>query len=239
MLPKSLRADPFASSCLRLDPPVPIGSRRSRTVKRQYDSTRRQEQARETRLAIVDAAHELFVTTGYGGTTIADIATAAGVAVETVYAAFKNKANLLRQVWYVHFRGDEEDVPLFDRAEMQEILAEPDLATRMRRYSAFVTANNRRMAPLLNALVGAAASEPSAAAMLDEWAERRIDVATKYAHAAAATGQLSVREDECRDILFATMDGGALWQRLVAERGWSDARYAAWLGQWWVRAFVR
>jgi AcrR family transcriptional regulator len=207
-----------------------------RAVKRPYDSTRRQEQARETRLAIVHAAHDLFVSNGYGRTTIADVARAAGVAVETVYAAFKNKPTLLRQVWYVHFRGDEDDAPLYDRAEMQEILAEPDLTTRIRKHAVFVTATNRRIAPLLVALAGAAASEPGAAAMLDEWAERRIDVATKYAHAAAATGQLRISEDECRDVLFATMDG-ALWQRLVAERGWPDERYAAWLGRLWVQMF--
>ena len=208
-----------------------------RAVKRPYDSTRRQDQARQTRLAIVHAAHDLFVSNGYGRTTIADIARAAGVAVETVYAAFKNKPTLLRQVWYVHFRGDEQDVPLYDRAEMQEILAEPDLASRIRKHAEFVTATNRRIAPLLAALVGAAANEPEAAAMLDEWAERRIDVATKYAHAAAATGQLGISEHECRDVLFATMDG-ALWQRLVAERGWSDERYAAWLGRMWVQLFL-
>jgi AcrR family transcriptional regulator len=209
----------------------------ARAVKRPYDSTRRQDQARQTRLAIVHAAHDLFVSNGYGRTTIADIARAAGVAVETVYAAFKNKPTLLRQVWYVHFRGDEQDVPLYDRAEMQEILAEPDLASRIRKHAELVTATNRRIAPLLAALVGAAANEPGAAAMLDEWAERRIDVATKYAHAAAATGQLGISEHECRDVLFATMDG-ALWQRLVAERGWSDERYAAWLGRMWVQLFI-
>ena len=209
----------------------------ARAVKRPYDSTRRQDQARQTRLAIVHAAHDLFVSNGYGRTTIADIARAAGVAVETVYAAFKNKPTLLRQVWYVHFRGDEQDVPLYDRAEMQEILAEPNLASRIRKHAELVTATNRRIAPLLAALVGAAANEPGAAAMLDEWAERRIDVATKYAHAAAATGQIGISEHECRDVLFATMDG-ALWQRLVAERGWSDERYAAWLGRMWVQLFI-
>jgi AcrR family transcriptional regulator len=78
----------------------------SEAVKRQYDSSWRQEQARETRQRIVQAAHDLFVSTGYGSTTIADIAHAAGVAVETVYAAFRNKHTLLRQVWYVSFRGD-------------------------------------------------------------------------------------------------------------------------------------
>ena len=115
-----------------------------KAVKRRYTSTRRNEQARETRLRVIRAARELFVAQGYGRTTLAEVAREAGVAVETVYAAFGNKATLLRRTWDVDFRGDEEDVPLFDRAEMQAILDEPDLATRIRRHAAFVTATNRR-----------------------------------------------------------------------------------------------
>jgi AcrR family transcriptional regulator len=210
----------------------------SESVKRQYNSTRRREQARETRLRIIRAAHDLFVAKGYGQTTIAEIAASAGVAVETVYAAFRNKPTLLRQVWYVNFRGDEEDVRLLDRPEIRAVLAEPDLATRFREHAVVVTAVFRRITPLLTALQGAAASEPAAAAMLAEWNERRLDACTRYAQAAAATGQLTVSEPECRDVLAATMDG-TLWQRLVAESGWPDERFAAWLGRLWTSQFVK
>ena len=210
----------------------------SRTVKRRYDSTRRDEQARETRERIIRAAHDLFVVQGYGRTTIADVARAAGVSPETVYATFGNKATLLRRAWFLNFRGDEADVPLYDRPSMQEILAIPDLVERTRAHAALVTENNRRSSALLRAMEGAAASERGAADMLAEWAGRRLDVATKYAHAAAETGQLAVTEEECRDILFATMDG-ALWQRLVEQRGWSDQRYVTWLTAAWLAMFVR
>jgi hypothetical protein len=143
----------------------------------------------------------------------------------------------LRQTWYVEFRGDEVDVPLFDRAEMQAILDEPDLARRARKHAAFVTATNRRMGPLTAALEGAAASEPVAAEMLAEFGSRRLDVTTKYAKAAASTGRLAVSQAECRDVLYAMMDG-ALWRRLVIERGWSDERYADWLGSLWSAMLV-
>lgn len=208
-----------------------------RAVKRRYTSTRRDEQAFETRLRIIRAARELFVTKGYGRTTLVEIAQEADVAVETVYAAFGNKATLLRQTWYVDFRGDDEDVPLFERAEMQAILDEPDLATRIRRHAVFITATNRRIGPLTAALEGAAASETAAAEMLAEFSKRRLDVTTRYAKAAAATGRLAVSQAECRDVLFATMDG-TLWRRLVVERGWSDERYADWLGSLWIAQLV-
>lgn len=209
-----------------------------RKIKRQYDSRRRREQAAETRRTIIAAANELFIAQGYGQTTIKQVAARAGVSVETVYATFGTKASLLRHVWYVDFRGDEADVALYDREEMQSILAEPDLSERIRRHAVFVTASNRRIFPLLDALTGAAASEPDAAAMLAEWADRRLDVATRYAHAAAATGQLGVSEEECRDVLFATMDG-TLWAQLVGQRGWSDERFSTWLAATWIGALVR
>jgi AcrR family transcriptional regulator len=209
----------------------------SELVKRQYNSTRRHEQAVETRLRIIHAARDLFVTRGYGRTTMVEIGAAAGVAVETVYAAYRNKPTLLRQVWYVSFRGDDEDVRMVDRPEVRAVLAEPDLVTRFSRHAAVVTAVFHRITPLLIALQGAAASEPDAAAMLAEWDERRLDACTRYAEAAAETGQLGVSADECRDVLAATMDG-ALWQRLVAERGWPDERFAAWLGRLWTSQLV-
>ena len=209
-----------------------------RAVKRRYQSTRRREQASETRLRIIRAAHDLFISEGYGRTTIAEIARVAGVAVETVYAAFGNKPTLLRQVWYATFRGDEEDVRLLHRPEIRAVLAEPDLATRLRAHAVVMLAVFRRITPLLRALQGAATSEPEAAAMLAEFDERRLDAATHYAQAAVATGQLTVSEEECRDVLAATLDG-ALWHRLVEEGGWTEDRFAQLLGNIWVATLAR
>jgi AcrR family transcriptional regulator len=158
----------------------------------------------------------LFVSQGYGSTTIADIARAAGVAVETVYAAFPNKHTLLCQVWYVSFRGDEENIPLWDRPEIRALIAEPDLVRRFEAQAVVYTAVFRRFTPLLHMVQDAAASQPAAAAMLAEFDERRLDAAARYARAAAATGQLAVGDQECRDVLWATLDG-ALWHRFVTN----------------------
>jgi hypothetical protein len=56
--------------------------------------------------------------------------------------------------------------------------------------------------------------------------------------ATAATGQLAVSEKDCRDIVFATMDG-ALGHRLVPERGWSDERFAELLATLWMSQLVK
>ena len=64
--------------------------------KRSYDSSNRARQAQETRRRIVDAAAVLFAREGYSATSISAIAQAAGVAVPTVYASLRSKANVLR-----------------------------------------------------------------------------------------------------------------------------------------------
>ncbi|MEU0793083.1 hypothetical protein ABZ342_23665 [Amycolatopsis sp. NPDC005961] len=84
---------------------------------------------------------------------------------------------------------------------------------------------------------GAAASDPAAAAMLAEVDRQRLESMGGHAREAAATGRLAVSEDECRDVLWSTTDG-TLWHRLVECQGWSDERYAAWLGRLWVSSFV-
>ena len=140
----------------------------SRTVKRTtptrpYNATRRREQAEQTRMRILDTARDLFVDRGYGRTTVADIARDAGVAAETVYAAFRNKPTLLHHVWYTTFRGDDANVRLLHRPEIQAVLAEPDLATRLRLHVRTMVPVMRRFTPLLRAIEAAAANEPARA----------------------------------------------------------------------------
>src|SRR5690349_2802336 len=100
-------------------------------VKRRYDSTRRQAQARENRRQILAAAHGLFVEKGYGNTTIAEIARVAGVAAETVYSTFRNKPTLLHRAWDLAVGGDDQEVHLLQRPEMRAVFEEPDLHARL------------------------------------------------------------------------------------------------------------
>src|ERR671929_1339473 len=92
--------------------------------KRRYDSTRRQEQAAQTRRAILAAAQRLFERDGYAATTMAAIAAEAGVALKTVYIAFETKSGVLRALWNLLLRGDEADVAIPERPWYREILAE-------------------------------------------------------------------------------------------------------------------
>jgi AcrR family transcriptional regulator len=64
-------------------------------VKREYDSSRRQRQAAQTRADILAAARRLFAERGYAATTIEAIAAEAEASEATVYAGFGSKRGLL------------------------------------------------------------------------------------------------------------------------------------------------
>jgi AcrR family transcriptional regulator len=206
--------------------------------RRAYDSSRRRAQAQATQAQIVRAARDRFIEVGYARTTIADIARAAGVSVETIYAAFGNKATLLHKAWDITIGGDEEDVVFHERPEVQAIRNEPDLAKRLMLHAAFSTRTAQRIAPFQLMVQSAAGADPAAAAMLDEMGRQRLAGMTVMAAEAARTGQLAVTEAECRDVIWSFTDG-MLWHRLVNERGWSNARFADWLGRMWVGLLVR
>lgn len=204
---------------------------------RTYDSPGRRAQARRTQAAVVRAALDLFLAHGYARTTMTEIAEAAQVSVETVYRAFGTKAALLHRVWDVTIGGDDEQIVFHERPEVVALRAEPDLARRLRLHAAFFTRTAHRIAPFNLMVHAAAGAEPAAAEMLAEMGRQRLVGMTEMARAAASTGQLAVTEEDCRDLMWAMSDG-LLWHQLVVERGWTDERFAAWLGRTWVSMLV-
>jgi AcrR family transcriptional regulator len=210
----------------------------SKPVKRRsYDSTRRRRQADETRSAIIRAARDLFVERGYGHTTLADVARAAGVSVETIYASVGNKAALLHKAWDITVGGDDQDIAFHERPEALAIRNEPDLARRLMLHAALSTRTAQRIAPFQLMVHAAAGAEPAAAAMLEEMGRQRLVGIGVMAAEVARTGQLAVSEEDCRDVIWSMTDG-MLWHRLVKERGWTNERFAEWLGQVWVDRLV-
>lgn len=204
---------------------------------RTYDSSGRREQAARTRARIVETARDLFLQEGFVRTTVADVAAAAGVSVETIYAAFGNKATLLHKAWDITVGGDAQDIVFHERPEVVAIRAEPDLRKRLVLHAAFATQTAQRIGPFQVMVQAAAGSDASAAAMLEEMGRQRLAGLTVMAAEAARSGQLAVTEEECRDVLWSMTDG-LLWHRLVAERGWTNDRFAAWLGDVWVHTLT-
>lgn len=105
----------------------------STTSTRSATSTRGGRE-RRTRRRIIAAAAELFLDQGYGATTLDQVAGRAGVAVQTVYFHFGNKATLLKEALDVAAVGDDKPVALLDRPWLQEVTAEPDPVPRSARW---------------------------------------------------------------------------------------------------------
>src|SRR5215467_10447000 len=132
--------------------------------KRRYESPRRREQADATRRQIRLAAQCLFEERGYVATTMADVAAEARVSLKTVYLAFDTKSQLLRTVWNVLLRG-EQDRPVAQVEWYQEMLAEPDPSKQLRLNARNSRMGKQRFGPLLRVLHNAAAHDPDVAAL--------------------------------------------------------------------------
>ncbi|HEY6399058.1 MAG TPA: TetR family transcriptional regulator, partial [Solirubrobacteraceae bacterium] len=100
-----------------------------------YNSPLREQQARQTRERILQAARETFRDSGYGATTLADIAAAAGVAEPTVRAAFKTKPNLVEHLLRLAVRGEDNELQLHQREAFKHMLAATDPDTLLDRLA--------------------------------------------------------------------------------------------------------
>ena len=204
----------------------------SRNVKRagprQYDSSRRQARAQESRAAVLRAALARFLEQGYSSTTIAQVAGDADVSVETVYKTFGNKAGLLKAVFDVAVAGDDEPVPMVERDDIQRVIAEPDAARKLALYFDHFVDTMPRTAPVQLLVRDAAATNDDARAVWAQLRREQLEAMTQFARDLDATGQLRVPATTARDLLW-TYHSLELYELLVLERGWSWKRYRAFL----------
>lgn len=196
---------------------------------RRYDSPRRREQAAATRREILAAARLLFERDGYAATTMAAIAREAGVALKTVYVAFETKSGLLRALWNLLLRGDEDDVPINDRRWYQEVLAEPDAERQLRLGAHNACLVKQRVGPVFGVIRSAATSDPDIAALWQriqtEFHDNQRRVVASVAEKGALRPELDV--DRATDILW-TLNHPDVWLLLVGERGWTPEAFEAW-----------
>jgi AcrR family transcriptional regulator len=208
--------------------------------RRQYDSSRRKAAAAETRAAIVRAARLLFLERGYVGTTMPAIADAAGVALDTVYAAVGAKPVLFRLLIELAISGEDEPVAAEERAYVRAIQAEPDPRRKLAGYAHAVRMIQSRLSPLFVVLREAARSTPELAALWTEIAERRAGNMRRFvAEVETAAGGLrsGMTLEEAADLVWTT-NGPEFYLLLVEERGWDPERFERWLAEVWVRMLL-
>jgi AcrR family transcriptional regulator len=205
---------------------------------RPYDSSRRQEQARRTRAAILAAARRTFLAKGYTATTIASVASAAEVSVDTIYKQFRGKAGLLKAVYDVAIVGDDEPVPFIEREDVRRWSADPDPVRVIREYCALFAVTAPRVMPMV-LLVGSAGVDPEAQQVWAGIRTERLGGMALFAADLHRRGLLrpGMGADEARDVLWV-FTAPELYEMLVLARGWSLDRYGDFLAEALIAALL-
>ncbi|HEX6509781.1 MAG TPA: helix-turn-helix domain-containing protein [Chloroflexota bacterium] len=198
--------------------------------RRPYHSPRRQEQARQTRRAILEAARPLFVERGYTGTSMGDIAQAADVSIKTVEAAFGTKAKLLTALRDVSVVGDDEAIPVAERAWFKEMLDEQDPRRQLELHAQNTSRIKRRTAALNEAIRRAAPADPEIAALWQVFQQQFMVDQRLVAESLAARGALREGLDvDAATNIIGLLNHPSVYFLAVFDHGWSEEQFEQWL----------
>jgi AcrR family transcriptional regulator len=194
--------------------------------RRAYHSPLRADQAQRTRRRILESARRLFVDRGYARTTVAAVASDAGVSPETIYLTLGGKRGLLEGV--MEITGPHDSVA-DDHSWWQMVAALPGASERldgMAEYSCRILARTR---PVHAIIRGAADKEPFAAELgrrlLTERLANQTERIRRYLGDALRPG-LSPAEAGERYCALASPE---LYHLLTVELAWTADRHRSWL----------
>lgn len=198
--------------------------------RRQYRSTLKAEQARRTRVAIIEAAFRLFLERGYAATHIDAIARAAGVSERTVYVAFTNKVSLVTVIGaYYRYGGTEEGGD--DQVQfLDTVRAMPDPIARLRSLvHQGVLGREQGLALIARMVRAEARGEPH----LRELADAAVDYRHRHTRdlVELVLGH-RLRNGQSTELLIdeiEAINSEETYLLLADERGWSSERYEAWV----------
>ena len=206
-----------------VSPKKSANSTATRPKKRSYDSSRRKRQAEQTRAEVLVAAMQLFNERGWAETTLADVAEAAGVAVETIYKGFRSKKQLVRDAMEAAVVGDAEPLSFVERDPFRR-LGEGTRAERLQVGMDILADLHERSAGLWRALGDAAAGDDALEAwMRDGEQNRKLDTVRSLERIfeRPITGPMI-------DVVW-TLYGPESYWKLVHVAGLSRAEYQAML----------
>lgn len=189
--------------------------------------SRREESARTTRRAVLDAATELFTSRGWRATTIDEIAARAGVSRPTVFAV-GSKAQLLKQARDVAMAGDDGDLPVSQRQSAQRVLAEQDPRRCLATMAEHFTSVQERYGPLESVLRQAAGADEELAELWRTSEQQRRVGAALFVDSLASKASLAGSRERMVDVTWLLMASDT-HARLVRDRGWARRTYVSWL----------
>jgi AcrR family transcriptional regulator len=202
--------------------------------RRPYDSRQRTETAAANRVAVLDAARDLFSRHGVDKVTIAEIADQAAVSASTVYAVFKSKEGVLRELMRATLFG-----PRFQAAQsLLDGITDP--VERVARTAHVARAIYEGEGAELGDLRGLSAFSPALRQLEEEFEAARYDMQRERLEALAASGSMkpALAIDDARRIMWM-YTGREIYRMLVDVGGWSPGKYQEWLASALVDALVR
>jgi AcrR family transcriptional regulator len=200
------------------------------SVKRPYDNSGRQAQARATRLRILEAAKALFIEHGYPATTLDAIAEAADTSLPTLYRLFSSKRALLKAVLDVSFGGDDQPVAFGDRPEVQAARTESDPVALITAFARIGRDFMARSSPIMHVLATAAQVDPDAARLLEHIRRQRHTGQSRIVDALSKLEALDPELEfpEAVDMTYVALSPD-VHRMLAVERGWTADQYERWL----------
>jgi AcrR family transcriptional regulator len=190
---------------------------------RRYRAPRRAQQAEQTRAAVLAAARELFAERGWAATGMRDLAAAAGVSVETVYATLGAKPAVFAAALDGAVVGDDEPVPLAQRPAFTAIGRGP-LRERAAAGATLILDIHQRTIGLQRALREGARSEPALAALLATAEQNR-----RISDAEGLRLAIGRAVDGLELDVFWAQTSPEVYDALTGRAGWSAGQYAAWV----------
>ena len=180
---------------------------------------------------MIEAASRLFAERGYASTSVEEIARAAGVSRATVFSSVGGKPLLLKTAFDVAIVGDDKPVSLPDRERSRAVRAEPNPRKYLALYAGVVTEIGARLAPIAEAVRGAAGADADAKALWEtHLAQRRTGAAHVVSDLVVKGARLRAGLDAqaAADLVWTFNDPG-LYGQLVIRRGWTRERFEKWL----------
>lgn len=187
-------------------------------------STRRQRQAEQTRREILEAARDLFARQGYNRTTVAEIAAAAGVSVQTIYDSVGSKGALVRSLNDL-IRDASGVPPIAEVVDDPAATVDDLLAVPARAVAAILRTNG----DIIRATFGAAGAEPELAVIRDEGTRRHRAAARRVVERLAERQVIDEGIERAR-----LADGIAVitqpdtWLLLIDRYGWTLEEAESW-----------
>ena len=178
----------------------------------------------------MEAAGELFVRNGYAATTIQAIAERAGVAVQTVYAVYGNKRQLLRELIESAIIGADDGVAHHRQAEAQRVADEPDARRRAELDAALSRSITERVAPIVRVAAEAAPSDPELAATMEEVKAARREEMVESAMILAGPDGLRTDLEDAAATLYV-LYSPAVAEMLRGDYGWTPEHFERWLAR--------